>query len=135
VWLGRGAVAVIAVLAVTGCGASSKAEVQAKLQQFVRATSDGDYKTLCKEVLAQSLIARLGSTGSSCQQAMQIFLSSVHDPTLSVGKITIDGHSATALTLTSARGQRSTVASVRLVETSDGWRVSALGSSTPGAAR
>ena len=131
-WLGRGAVAVAAALAVAGCGASSRAEVQAKLQQFVRATADGDYKTLCKEVLAQSLITRLASTGQSCQEAMRIFLSSVQNPTLSVGKITIKGSSATAITLTSARGQRSTVAAVRLVDTSNGWRISALNSSGGG---
>jgi hypothetical protein len=124
-----GALVVIAALAVSACGATSRTEVQAKLQQFVRATAAGDYKTLCDQVLADSLVARLGSTGHSCQQAMQIFLSSVHDPTLSVGKVTVKGHSATAITLTTARGQRSTVASVQLVQTSGGWRISSLGSS------
>jgi hypothetical protein len=130
--LARAAMAVIAACAVSGCGASSRTEVQAKLQQFVRATAAGDTKTLCGEVLAQSLITRLASTGQSCQSAMRIFLTSVHDPTLSVGKITVTGHTATAITLTSARGQRSTVASVQLVDTSAGWRISALGSSGGG---
>ena len=106
--------------------------MQAKLQQFVRATANGDYRTLCKDVLAQSLVARLASTGHTCQQAMQIFLQSVQDPTLSVGKVTVNGHNATAVTLTTARGQRATVASVQLVQTSSGWRVSALGASSQG---
>jgi hypothetical protein len=126
------AVTVITACALSACGASSRAEVQAKLQQFVRATSGGDYQTLCQDVLAPSLVARLASTGHTCQEAMQIFLQSVQDPTLSVGKVTVNGHDATALTRTTARGQPSTVASVQLVETSSGWRVSALGRSGGG---
>jgi hypothetical protein len=127
--LGRGGVAVVAACALSACGATSRAEVEAKLQQFVRATAAGDDQTLCKDVLAQSLIARIASTGHTCQQVMQIFLQSVQDPTLSVGKVTVHGQNATALTLTTARGQRSTVASVQLVQTSNGWRVSTLGPS------
>jgi hypothetical protein len=127
--LGRGGVAVVAACALSACGATSRAEVEAKLQQFVSGTAAGDDQTLCKAVLAQSLITRIASTGHTCQQAMQIFLQSVPDPTLSVGKVTVHGQNATALTLTTARGQRSTVASVQLVQTSNGWRVSALGPS------
>jgi hypothetical protein len=127
--LGRGGVAVVAACALSACGATSRAEVEAKLQQFVSRTAAGDDQTLCKAVLAQSLITRIASTGHTCQQAMQIFLQSVQDPTLSVGKVTVHGQNATALTLTTARGQRSTVASVQLVQTSNGWRVSALGPS------
>jgi uncharacterized lipoprotein YajG len=128
-WLARGGLAVLVACALSACGASSRAEVQAKLQQFVHATASGDYKTLCQQVLSQSLIARVAATGHTCQQAMQIFLQSVQDPTLSVGKVTVKGHNATAVTLTTARGQRATVASVKLVQTSNGWRVSALGAS------
>jgi hypothetical protein len=130
--LAPGVVALVGVCVLSACGASPRAEVQAKLQQFVRATASGDAQTLCRDVLAQSLIDRLASTGNTCQRAMQIFLQSVQDPTLSIGKLTVKGHSATAITLTSARGQRSTVASVRLVESSNGWRVSALGPSGGG---
>ncbi|HEY8625239.1 MAG TPA: hypothetical protein VIL82_04465 [Solirubrobacteraceae bacterium] len=130
--LAPGAVALALACALSACGASARAEVQAKLQQFVHATASGDYRTLCRDVLAQSLIDRLASTGNTCQHAMQIFLQSVQDPTLSVGKLTVQGHNATALTLTTARGQRSTVASVQLVETSNGWRVSSLGPSAGG---
>jgi hypothetical protein len=130
--LARGGATVIVACALSACGANGRAAVEAKLQQFVSATAAGDYRTLCQDVLAQSLIARLASTGHICQQSMQIFLQSVQDPTLSVGKVTVRGHDATALTLTTARGQRSTVASVELVETSNGWRLSALGPSGGG---
>jgi hypothetical protein len=127
-----GAAALVVACALSACGASARAEVQAKLQQFVHATASGDSKTLCRDVLAQSLIDRLASTGNTCRHAMQIFLQSVQDPTLSIGKLTVKGHQATALTLTTAQGQRSTVASVELVETSNGWRISSLGPSAGG---
>ena len=46
--------------AMGGCGASDREDVQAKVQQFVRATSKKDYKTLCTEVLAPKLVENIG---------------------------------------------------------------------------
>lgn len=122
-----------AALALSGCGSTDREDVQAKVQQFLNATAHKDYKTLCGEVLAQTLIEHIVAGGLACEQAMQIALGQVHNPTLSIGRITVRGQKAAAITLTGASGQQSSLDAIELVKTSQGWRVSSLGSpvSTP----
>jgi hypothetical protein len=117
-----------AACALGGCGASERQQVQAKVEQFVTATAHQDTKTLCDQVLAPSLLARLSSTGIGCRQAMGIFVQSVRDPTLSIGRITVRGSTASAVALTGATGQRSGLEAIELVRGAHGWRVSSLGS-------
>jgi hypothetical protein len=117
-------VSTVALLA--GCGANERDEVQAKVAQFVHAIAGRDYRTLCTQVLAPSLLTRLAAGGIPCDQAMQISLSSVHDPLLSVGRVTINGSSAQAITLTGAAGERGAFESINLIKTGDGWRISSL---------
>jgi hypothetical protein len=121
-------VSLAAVGALAGCGASERDQVRAKVEQFVRAAASKDYRTICDQVLAQSLLERLAASGIACEQAMQISLGQVQSPALAIGRITIDGSSASAITLSSARGQPAALTAVRLVKTSSGWRVSGLGS-------
>ena len=118
--------------ALAGCGASTREEVQAKVQQFAKATAGGDYRALCQQVLAPSLLRRLSSAGLGCESAMKIFVGSVTDPTLSVSRITVNGKRALVVTLTSARGQRASLDTIELIDTEDGWRVSSLGSPAAG---
>jgi hypothetical protein len=116
------------VCALAGCGTSVHDQVQAKVQQFVTATAAKDAKTICDQVLAPTLLERLAAGGITCQQAMQIFFSSVQSPTLSIGRIDISGQKASAITLTSAHGQQGSLDAIELVNTSHGWRISSLGS-------
>ena len=120
--------------ALAGCGASARDEVQVKLQQFANATASGDYKTLCEQVLAPSLLRRLSSAGLGCEPAMKIFVQSVQDPTLSVARIKVSGKSASAVALTAANGQRAALNTIELINTDQGWRVSSLGSPAAGTA-
>jgi hypothetical protein len=115
-----------ACCALAGC-ASEKDQVQAKVRQFVHATASRDARMLCEQVLAPSLLARIEAGGITCLRAMQIFVTSVKNPTLSIGKISVSGHTATAITLTSAQGQRGSLDAVQLVKTTQGWRVASLG--------
>jgi hypothetical protein len=110
-----------------GCGASAQQQVQAKLQQFAHATAQRDYKTLCTQVLAPSLVSRLQAAGVDCQRAMQVFAGSVSNPTISVSHVVVKGSHATAVVLASATGQTSSLQTLGLVQTSNGWRVAALG--------
>jgi len=121
-------VIVVLSCALTGCGASARDEVQAKLQQFAKATAGGDYQALCEQVLAPSLLRRLSSAGLGCESAMRIFVASVQDPTLSVARIRVNGNRASAVALTAARGQRAALDMIELIDTQQGWRVSSLGS-------
>ena len=129
------ALAIIAC-ALAGCGTSASDQVKAKVQQFAQAVASHDGKTLCGQVLAPSLLTRFSSVGLPCLKAMRIYLGSVHDPTLAVGRVEINGNRAEALTLSGARGQIGALSALELVNTSNGWRISGLGSSLlPGQAK
>jgi hypothetical protein len=119
----------IAACALGGCGASASDQVKAKVQQFAHAVAAHDGRTLCDQVLAPSLLVRFNSVGLPCVKAMRIFLGSVHNPTLAIGRVEINGGKAEALTLSGARGQLGALSAIELVNTSNGWRVSGLGSS------
>jgi hypothetical protein len=116
--------------ALAGCGTSAKDQVRAKVEQLGTATAHQDYKTICDEVLAPQLLARLASTHLTCVQAIQIALGSVQNPTLSIGRIDVTGKTASAITLTTARNEQASVDAIDLIDTPHGWRVSSLGSPT-----
>jgi hypothetical protein len=117
-----------AAYAVAGCGASAGDQVQAKLQQFAHAVAARDAPTLCDQVLAPTLVDRLTAAGLTCHQAMETFLASVSDPTMSVSEVHVRGATASAVVLTDARGQPAAIESVNLVDTKRGWRLTSLAS-------
>lgn len=114
--------------ALTGCGASSSDQVQAKLEQFAHAVATRDTGTLCTQVLAPNLVGHLNAAGISCQQAMKMFVESVTDPSLSVSKVHVKGASASAMVLARAKGQQSSLEAVQLTNTKNGWRLTSLAS-------
>ena len=122
----RGLVLIGAAGALAGCGASANQQVQAKLQQFAHAVAGHDARTLCRQVLAPALVQHFNAAGLDCEQAMQTYFQSVTDPTLSTSKVSVRGPRASAVVLAGARGQPSTVESVRLVQTRSGWRLTSL---------
>jgi hypothetical protein len=126
--LARGIVLLGSAYALTGCGVSTREEVQAKVEQFAHATADKDYATLCTQVLAPALVTRLTDAGVSCQQAMKIFTSSVQNPTLTVSKVTVKGSTASAVVLAGATGQTPSLESIQLLLTKHGWRLASLAS-------
>jgi hypothetical protein len=119
----RATIVLGAVALLAGCGASAKDEVRQKVEQYVHAEASGDAKTLCEQVLAPNLLARLSAAGLSCEKAMQIHLSSVHDPFLSIGRVTITGKNASVLALTGAHCEQAGIYAINLVDTSRGWRI------------
>jgi hypothetical protein len=110
----------------TGCGVNQREQVQAKLQQFAHATASRNAGELCDQVLAPALVQRLQNADLTCAQAMKVFVQSVQNPTLSVSKITVKGHSATAVVLSGATGQAPSLETVTLTETKRGWRLTSL---------
>jgi hypothetical protein len=118
----------------SGCGTSARDAVKAKVEQYGRATRDHDYKTLCTQVLAPSLVARLTSFGLSCERAMTIAYGPVKDATLGVGKVTVNGTSASVIVLSLAANQPSSLGTVQLVKTAQGWRIISESSLTGGSA-
>jgi hypothetical protein len=122
----RGLALLGAAWALAGCGASANQQVQAKLQQFAHAVASHDASVLCGQVLAPALVQRFSDAGVSCEQAMQTYFASVTDPTLSVSKVSVSGSTAAADVLASAKGQQSSLETVQLVNTPNGWRLASL---------
>ncbi len=124
-----------AVGALAGCGTSAHDQVQAKVQQFATASAAKDYKTICDQVLGPGLLAHLTTPGGiGCERGLRLALGSVQNPTLSIGKITVNGDHAAAITLTGAREQQGSLDAIELVQTSRGWRISSLSSPVPAGA-
>ncbi len=121
--------AVSAALVAGGCGTSDHDQVKSKVQEFAVAVAHKDAKTICDDVFAPALVEHFKSAGLTCVRGMGIFFSGLHNPTLSLGPIKVHGSRATAVTLSGARGQSAAVASVNLIDTSDGWRIISLGTS------
>jgi hypothetical protein len=121
-------------LAVSGCG-SDQDQISDKVHQLAKAVGAHDYRTICDQVLAPSLLNRLVGNGIPCAQALQLALQGVQQPVISIGKITVHGSTAAAITLTVARGQQASLATIDLVKTSGGWRIASLGSPLVGARR
>jgi hypothetical protein len=114
--------------ALGGCGGQSEQDqVRAKVEQFVTAAAGRNYGTICTQVLAPSLLARLVAGGISCPQAMQIGFGGVSRPTLSIGRITVSGSRASVIALSTAQGQPASLDTVELTRTSNGWRIASLG--------
>ena len=57
-----------------------------------------------------------------------MFVRSVSDPSLSVSKVHVKGGTASAVVLARAKGQPSSLESVQLTNTKDGWRLDSLAS-------
>ena len=125
------AIGLACAIALSGCGSDAGTQVKAKVEQFVTAARSHDYRTICNQVLAPSLVSRLTAAGVDCEQAMQVGLGGVQEPTLSIGKVVVSGKTATVITLTGAKGQISSIDAIELVKTDHGWRVASLGSPAP----
>jgi hypothetical protein len=121
-------VIVATALALTACGTSDRDQVRDKVDQFVTAAAHKDYRTICRAVLAPTLLGKLAEAGITCEQAMQVALGGVQQPTLSIGKITVSGSSASVIVLSGAQGQQASLETIQLVRTGEGWRISALAS-------
>jgi hypothetical protein len=114
---------------IAGCGGgNATADVKAKVHEFAEATASRNYEKICDDILAPSLLAHLTGGGIRCEQAMEIALGHVTSPRLVLGNVTISGARATVLTLSQAVGEKTLLTAIKLVDTSNGWRISALGS-------
>ena len=100
--------------------------MKAKVQELAQTAAGRDYRRICDDVLAPSLVSRLKSYGISCERAMRIAFSDVRNPAISIGSVTVKGGSASVITLSMAAGQRTSLETIGLIKTSHGWRVASL---------
>ncbi len=130
--LAAGILFVCAASALGGCGSSDQDQIKAKVRQLTEAANAQDYAAICKDVLAPALVSRMVSSGVSCQYVMQLALASPQHRPFSIGKVTVKGSTAQAITLNGAKGQQGSVSALQLIKTSKGWRISSLNSPLPG---
>ena len=112
-------------MTLTGCGASDADQVQATLSQFAKAVATRNAKPICDRVLAPELVARLEGVGLSCEYAMNHFFFSckLRHPTITIGRVAVNGSTAKALVYAGAKGQSGGIFEIGLVKSSQGWRV------------
>jgi hypothetical protein len=132
----RLALAAVAGALLAGCGGDDKPpdadQVRSTLVQFGKATAAHDYKTMCTKLLAPNLLDKLREIGLGCEEALKQGLGDVKSPQLSVGKIAVNGDTATAAVRTSAEGQAPSTDTVQLRRVDGSWRIASLaGTSEP----
>src|SRR4051812_16276952 len=122
-------VALLAGVALAGCGSgpTDEEQVRATVDAFSKATAAKDYDKMCKQLLAPKLLEQVRQAGLPCEAALSKGLGSVEDPKLTVGRITVDGDSATADVRTSARGEPPSRDTLRLTKIDGRWRIASLG--------
>ena len=123
-----GAALVVAVVIVLVTRQSASDQVEAKVQELAHAIGQRDYRTICRDVLAPSLVAHLTSHGIPCVRALRLGLGRVRNPIVSIGKVDVRDRRASAITLTVAAGQQASLDTIELVDTKRGWRISSLAS-------
>jgi hypothetical protein len=129
--LGCAAAALLLAAAGAGCGQSDEEEVRATLERFESATRDRDYKTLCDDVFAKSILARLQAIGLPCEVALERGLGGRLQPTLEIHRIRVRGDVALAEVTSTAVGERPARVTLRLVKEGDDWRLASLSGAQP----
>jgi hypothetical protein len=112
-----------------GCGEAAPSEerrVRDVLVAFGRATAAKDYRRLCRELLAPSLLEEVSAIGLPCETAVRTALEDLEDPRLTVGAIVVTGERATAQVRTSAAGQEPSRDVVQLEKVDGNWRIASL---------
>jgi hypothetical protein len=119
----------LAFAAFAGCGGgpTDEQQVRSTVDAFSRATAAKDYDKMCKQLLAPKLLEQVRQAGLPCEVALSKGLGGVKDPKLTIGKITVDGDSATADVRTSARGEPPSRDTLKLSRIDGRWRIASLG--------
>ena len=118
-----------AALALGGCGSgpSDEQQVRSAVLSFGRATAGKDYQRMCDDLLAPRLVDKIKQAGLPCEVALQKGLGGVHDPQLTLGRISVHGDAATAEVRTSARGQPPSRDTLKLTKVGGRWKIASLG--------
>jgi ketosteroid isomerase-like protein len=119
----------VAAAALAGCGdgPSDEQQVRTAVQAFSDATAAKDYQRLCDRLLAPALIEKIKQAGLPCEVALKQGLGDVKEPKLTIGRIAVEGDSATADIRTSATGQAPSRDTLKLTKLGSTWRIASLG--------
>jgi hypothetical protein len=121
--------------ALGACGSVDQGpQVRRALARFSAATARKDYRTLCEQLLAPMIVDQLTQLGLPCERALAEGLGSVHSPQLTVRSVRVNGAKAQAQVHSSASNQPPSDDTIELVHVRGAWRISSLGSASPGSA-
>jgi hypothetical protein len=118
----------LAAAALCGCGSgpSDQEQVRATVEAFGRASAAKDYQRLCDRLLTPKLVEEVENQGLPCEAALRQGLGDVEAPTLTIGRIEVDGTTATAEVNSSARGQEPSRDTLQLERVGGTWRIASL---------
>jgi hypothetical protein len=121
------AAAGVVAMALAGCGGgSSEEQVRAAVADFGRAAAAKDFRHICRDLFATSLLDEMRSVQIPCEAALQAGLGKVRAPRLTVKRVSVSGHTAQALVRTSASGQRPSTDTLSLRREGGHWRIASL---------
>ena len=115
--------------ALSACGESGPSDteqVHSTVEAFGEATAAKDYQRLCDDVLAPQLIVKLEQVGLPCEVALKQGFEGVQAPTLTIGRIVVDGDTATAEVNSTAQGQQPSRDTLKLQRVKGKWRIASL---------
>src|SRR3954454_6135434 len=117
------------LLVFAACGDSGPTDAEqghSVVEAFGRATAAKDYQALCDKLLAPKLGDQVESAGLPCEVALKQGLGDVKAPTLTIGKIKIDGDAATAQVNSTAQGQTPSKDTLKLQRVDGKWKIASL---------
>lgn len=115
---------IVAIGAVKLRGGTDDAKlVRQTLERYATASRNKDYQTLCDDLFASSYVKQTASTGLPCEVALRTALEDVHDPTLKVLSVDVNGDHAAARVTGSAAGQVPGAAVYTLVRENGSWKI------------
>ena len=115
--------------ALSACGESGPSDteqVHSTVEAFGQATAAKDYQRLCDQILAPALVAKLEQVGLPCEVALKQGFEDVEAPTLTIGKVAVDGDTATAEVNSTAKGQKPSRDTLHLERVKDEWKIASL---------
>ena len=121
-------IAVLATLAVAGCGAQStggsfegeEEQVAQVFEDLAEAGQKGDERRVCRQLLAQDLVRELGDCNAKVDEALK----ATDSFDLTVEDVTVTGTSAKAEVQGRSRGSDR---AVTLAKEGDAWKIAELG--------
>jgi hypothetical protein len=126
--------ALVPALLVAGCtsaGSTSSKKFEGAAADVSKAVGDlqqagqrKDSAKLCSEVLAQTLVSKLDSSGTSCRSEMDKAVTDADEYSLDVSDVKVTGKTATA---TVRNGDDGPTKTLELVREGNRWKVSSLG--------
>jgi hypothetical protein len=126
------ALAAACAAALAACGAdeegakSDQQQARTVVERFGTATAKRDYRTICDELLADSLVKKVENIGLPCELAFEKGVGGVRDPKLEVREVKVQGARALVSVRSTARGEAPSDDAVELVRQDDEWRIASL---------